>query len=333
MLSAEFMRLVAQQTGMIGALSMQTLQMLLRLWVPFREWYDEDQVNAVAARSATTVETAQSQARRRQEAYLRFIYKEMRVPTPAPMDVKFEYPGDVDIYPREASALDVWKRPAEQYRYARSEGATETEALQAAVDRIGHNNQMDLALARREASRSMFAATPEVTGYRRIIHPERSESGFSCGLCVVASTRVYQKRDLLPIHNECNCDVLPIIGTQDPGKELNDEDLQAIYEAAGSNTAGDLLNTKVSFTEHGELGPIIKNDSPGGEGQGARKIEKDTRTAIERVQYELDILGKSVTALKRDMDQSGVDLRQAIQWQSDRISELNRKLAALRRSS
>lgn len=333
MLSAELMRLIAQQTGMIGALSLQTIQMLLRLWVPFREWYDEDRVNAVAARSATTVESAQTQARRRQEAYLRFIYKEMGIPNPTPQDIRLEYPGEVDIYPREASPLDVWKRPAEQYRYAISEGATESEALQKAVERIGHNGNMDLSLARREASRAVFEATPEVTGYRRIIHPERSESGFSCGLCVVASTRTYKSKDLLPIHNDCNCDVLPIIGTQDPGKILNDEDLQAIYDAAGSNTAGDLLKTKVSFTEHGELGPIIKNESVNPDSSRVRRIEKDTRTAVERVQYEIDILGKSVQELKRQQQVSGVDLRQAIQWQTDRISELNRKLAALRRSS
>lgn len=336
MLSEQFIRLIAQQTGMISALSMQTIQMLLRLWQPFREWYDEDLVIAHAARSATTVESAQAQARRRQEAYLRFVSREMKITPPTMEAIRLEYPGSIDIYPRDASILDVWKRPAEQYRYAISEGLDEVEALGRAIDRIQHNAHMDLSLARREASRAVFEATPQITGYRRIIHPERSESGFSCGLCVVASTRIYSTDELLPIHNDCNCDVLPIIGTQDPGNTLNLEDLQTIYDAAGSNNAGDLLNTKVSFTEHGELGPIIANETVKGYEPGKknrRKITKDERSTLQRTEDELKIIGESLLTLKRRIDQGEDDLRQAAQWQADRISELNRKLGELRRAS
>lgn len=343
MITTELAALLLKQATMITGLSTQVIQMLLRLWSPFRDWYDEDLVISRAARSATTVETAQAQSRKRQRAYMKFVYDEMGLtfPEAQAIDAQLEnfqikIRGGVDVYPRLGiSPLDVWMRPAEEYRYHVSQNLRENDALIKALERVEIMGDTDLTLARREEIRGIFAATPKITGYRRVIHPELSEDGTSCGLCVVASTRLYRVKELLPIHDRCNCDVLPVTQDQDPGRDMNQEDLQKIYDAAGSNYAGDLIKTKVSFTEHGELGPIIKNTAvkgyEGSRGANGRKLKKEELTPLENMHLQLEILNASLQRLANRKAAGETGLDQSIGWQRDRVSVLSRQVKALER--
>ncbi|KAA8827242.1 hypothetical protein [Bifidobacterium myosotis] len=95
-----------------------------------------------------------------------------------------------------------------------------------------------------------------VERYRRIIHPELSRTG-TCGLCVVAADRVYTIRELMPLHANCHCTVLPITSGNDPGLRLNDDDLKALYEKAGGNTGAKLRQTRVLTLTNGEIGPVL----------------------------------------------------------------------------
>lgn len=97
----------------------------------------------------------------------------------------------------------------------------------------------------------------KVLGWRRVIRPELSKTG-TCGLCFVASFRMYSRKNLNAIHARCNCVVLPATAVFDPGRGMNEADLKRVYRAAGGSTrAGDLLNTRVSIREHGELGQVL----------------------------------------------------------------------------
>lgn len=118
----------------------------------------------------------------------------------------------------------------------------------------------DLAMASRQASIDAMQKAPagKITGYRRVLHPELSETG-ACGLCVAASDRKYSVRELMPIHNLCKCEVVPIFGGKDPGSQINDEDLATLYEQAGNSTAKqDLINVKYEVFQHPELGPVLR---------------------------------------------------------------------------
>lgn len=120
----------------------------------------------------------------------------------------------------------------------------------------------DIAMASRAASQDAMKAAPagRITGYRRVLHPELTESGQSCGLCIAASTRVYKVGELLPIHNFCKCECVPIVNGNDPGSQINDEDLAALYDEAGGSTAKeDLANEKYVVFQHPELGPVLRN--------------------------------------------------------------------------
>lgn len=188
---------------------------------------------------------------------------------------------------RQVDPTEEWERPAKVYRRARLLGLEDLAAQERAEQRATDLARMDLALAAREGARQRLVANPKVIGYRRVIHPELSRSGV-CGLCLVASDRVYSRGDLLPLHGGCNCTVLPITNAHDPGKKLNDDDLGSIYAAAGasrskadranaSTAAEDLRRVRIVFHEHGELGPIL---SRAGENfRDAADVEADTSAA------------------------------------------------------
>ncbi|WGH20811.1 hypothetical protein QLT00_gp28 [Gordonia phage Commandaria] len=120
----------------------------------------------------------------------------------------------------------------------------------------------DMAMANRSAFRNAINAAPKgvISGYRRVLHPELSQSGQSCGLCVAASTRVYKKKDLMPLHNLCNCEPQEIVDGRDVGQQINDEDLDILYgEAEYSTHRTDLSNTKWKVFDHPELGPVLRS--------------------------------------------------------------------------
>ncbi len=104
----------------------------------------------------------------------------------------------------------------------------------------------------------------KVTGFRRVVHPELAKSGYSCGLCIVASTMRYTRRDLLPIHSGCNCETCEIYmidGVEfDPGEQINMEDLAVFYREAGDSTFGwDLKRGRYQVIDHPEYGPTLVN--------------------------------------------------------------------------
>ena len=157
-----------------------------------------------------------------------------------------------------------------------------------ALDRIEKIVDDDLSLAGADEHRQLLEKKSLWLGYRRVIHPELSESG-TCGLCLAASTRLYSKRDLLPLHTDCKCTVMGVSVGADPGKDLNDADIDALIEAgvdlpitrdelesayelasqqdvtgkgrAAPNTRGtsasQLKALRYEVVEHGELGPRL----------------------------------------------------------------------------
>ncbi|MGZ6852476.1 MAG: hypothetical protein ACXVGC_00175 [Mycobacteriaceae bacterium] len=174
---------------------------------------------------------------------------------------------------------DVYERLARQYRYERSTGMGEADALTHVLTRADVMNQADVALAARRQDAEFFAQH-KVTGYRRVIHPELAKTG-TCGLCIAASDQIYHRDRLLPLHDRCNCGVMPIIGGFDAGSALNNLDLSTLYTdaAGGSNKSGtnaaDLKRTRYQVDHHGELGPtLVPKDS------GRKRKAVTTRGAI-----------------------------------------------------
>lgn len=318
--------LIEAQTRGYAMATMFLLRQLAALWSTFDDWYDGDLVAARSARSATLVESAQRSVRTQTESYMRFVYQQyddLEFPSAEEIDAQND-----DFLERAVSPMDEWNRPAEQFRYARSTGASEEEALQIALDRVDDLADLDLQLAMRKSARNIFSAS-KITGYRRVLHPELAESKQSCGLCIAASTRVYKKKELLPIHDHCHCGVMPIVGDEDPGNFFNETDLQGLYELAGGTGAQELSRVRYKIDQHGELGPYLIEEGAKNRSAGSRKAKPITRQAS--VEAQIKSLNESLVRLV-DRRRAGEDVNEPIQWQQERLRILNSESAEMARS-
>ncbi|MEV0759533.1 hypothetical protein [Nocardia sp. NPDC050435] len=164
------------------------------------------------------------------------------------------------IESQRLSTTEPFNRPARQYRAAVSTGTDPAKALEATIQRAKIIAGTNLALAEREAEHLILKeATRQgvaVIGWRRVIHPEESKSG-SCGLCIAASDRLYTVEELKPIHDHCCCETLPVTADNDPGDELNREDLKRLYGDAGGTGREQLKRTRYKVDNHGELQAVL----------------------------------------------------------------------------
>lgn len=156
----------------------------------------------------------------------------------------------------------VFERVAKFYRRKVSQGVPADRALEQALRLATTLADTNVRLAERDASRQILtylAPRVGIEGYRRVVRPELSRTG-TCGLCLVASDQRYNVADLMPLHANCKCVVLPIIGDIDPGSSLNNLSLGDVYDAAGGTTAGRALKkVRYRVNDHGELGPVLTN--------------------------------------------------------------------------
>jgi hypothetical protein len=250
---SEARRLVDAQALARDRVHESTLRRVLALMSGFDQWWSDGDVEALARRLVLVVEAGQAATARATDAYLaRVISDALGRAIP---------PVGVPITPeqwRKADHVAAFMRPAADVRRRVAQGTPLEVAAGMAAQRAQSMAATDLALAMTNTSREVFRERGRyVDGYRRIIHPEASRGG-TCGLCAAASDRTYSSGDLLPIHDNCRCEVLPIVNGQDPGRDLSTDELDRLYSAAGSTKGADLKRVLVEFHEHGELGPVLR---------------------------------------------------------------------------
>lgn len=265
--SERFRALADAQAAATGKVTDTLQKAVYKIWEGFTDWYDDAAVYDRVQKSVTLVEAAQGQTRKQAESYLRSVFKLLDLDSPFVPDF-----GMLE-YPRHGVAPEtVWERPAILNRYLISTGMSPTEAMQQVLSRVQEMAVKEVQLAQREHSGQVMSMTAGVVGYRRIVHPERSRTGV-CGLCLVAADRIYQSDELMPLHDNCKCTVLPVTTDHDPGLKLNAEDLNRLYTAGGSTYASDLSAIRVQTYTSGELGPILTRGGTAiGEGEARRKL-------------------------------------------------------------
>lgn len=247
-MSAVWVDQVAAASASISATSGESIA---ATWGAFDAWYQLTEISPVAQEAASLSGFAQSSVASLYAEYVGQVTAMLRdqprvdVPRlPAP-EIR-----------NGANLVAVHARVAEEYRRTYAFVEDEVAAQEAAIARAVDLMQADIMLASRRAQQDAMADLA-VTEYRRVIRPELSRTG-TCGLCIAASNQIYTVRELLPIHDRCWCETLPIVGSVDPGRTLNDDDLKALYADAGdSTTAADLKRTRYQVNEHGELGPVL----------------------------------------------------------------------------
>lgn len=179
---------------------------------------------------------------------------------------------------RGVDPMEEWTRPVVTARVAISEGSDFDAAMALGRHRAQTLSLTDAVLAQRAAM-----TRSKVVGYRRVL------TGKSCALCAAASTQRYHSDSLMPIHQHCDCGIAPIIGSADPGRVINADQLQQLKAQGpqywnkrgfgidedgqifarsdrsplGSKVEGDDADwrqrrpVRVDIEDHGELGPVL----------------------------------------------------------------------------
>lgn len=247
-----FRQLVDAHANARDRLDKQALAAVRSALATFTGWYSDAAVRDMAAGVVKQIEATQRATANLTNAYLTRVAQGVvgKAVRPVPLVV----PGTL----REGiEHVAVYERLGAAYRFAASQGASPAEALATTLARGVAMGQMDNLLAFRGQTRSFVESSGRISGYRRVIRPELSRSG-TCGLCAVASDQVYHSNELMPIHEHCHCNVLPIAGSKDPGRGLNEDEFKTLYGAAGSTEGRELAKVKIEVHQHGELGPVLR---------------------------------------------------------------------------
>ncbi len=97
---------------------------------------------------------------------------------------------------------------------------------------------------------------------------------------------------------------------------MNADDLQKLYDDAGSSKAADLKRTRYRVDEHGELGPVLEYaDKP------RRDLATSPANSAERAAKELAALLPVLESLEARAV-AGQDVSGPLGYQRDRIAQL-----------
>lgn len=154
----------------------------------------------------------------------------------------------------------VYRRPFTEIYRRLAGGASLTEAITAGQRRAQLIAVTDLQLTSMRTSNEVLGTDERAPRfYRRVLIGEEN-----CGLCILASTQRYHRKQLAAIHPGCNCEVATLPDTVDPGQVLDPDLVEAAHKAIEdrfgvSDAGGRALDYRkvVLVREHGELGPVL----------------------------------------------------------------------------
>jgi hypothetical protein len=277
--------LVAAQAANRTNLTRQATAMATQAARTFHHWYETDAITEWATKLAGRIEALQRNQAQTTDAYLARAVSQLigkRVRPVGRVDVSGlrdgithagAYGRAADVYRWRQSQVDQFARKladADIRRHPDPVSGVELRLPDSRTrskprsQRIAAVADLDMQLADRAQSHRFLTEHADqlnITGQRRVIHPELSKGG-TCGLCIAASDRVYHPGELRPIHGHCECTTLPIVDGRDPGAGLNGLDLKTLYGNAGNSTsAAALKRTRYKIDEHGELGPVLTERS------------------------------------------------------------------------
>lgn len=249
--------LVVRYTRRYNRIRLQAASSVGRAWDALAG-LDDASATRFATTAATLASAAQSQAAANLDAYLALLLDQ----DPLGIDEQAVIGAAVRA---GAEPEDVYLRSIVTARAKVSEGIGLRDALHMGKTRAVSTAETDVALTQRAA----MAGDERVVGYRRVL------TGKSCAFCGTASTQRYRRGDLMPLHQRCDCGVVPIMGTKDPGHVINKKllsDLKSAGRKIGDpdyrnsrhlkvTADGQVIMPKIAVHQHAELGPVLTDAS------------------------------------------------------------------------
>lgn len=225
---AAVLQAIQRHTTQQAIVRRRVLDYVGRQWRGMESWRDAD-IDAFVSRVVPVVEAGQVQIAAITDSYLAAVETQVRGAV-QPVGV----PADIvnDLAMRGVETAEVYGRSGPAVWTELSNGVPLSTAVDLALNRLLATAATDMQLAHTHASRHVLSTKPYVVGHRRVLTGSKS-----CRLCVTASTQRYRSDELSPIHARCDCKVLPIYDTQDPGRTINSE---LLSELKRQGISGDL---------------------------------------------------------------------------------------------
>lgn len=254
--TAEAAAVLDSYTQMSKTVRATILQQVLAEWSALTSWRDKD-IAEFVTRVVPKVLAGQDKMTALTGAYLNRI---TAIHSPGAKAVPVPTKKSVGAAVRNGTTpQEVYKRAGPTVWRALQAGDTIEQAVAKAENRLSQQVQTDMQLAKTHASQEVISKGVGIVGWRRELTGDKS-----CALCVVASTRTYRKSDLMPMHPGCDCQPVPVYGTEfrqsmDPeSKDVLDAAHAEIVSRLGVDTnKAETLRKLTIVHDHGELGPLL----------------------------------------------------------------------------
>lgn len=165
---------------------------------------------------------------------------------------------------RDADAL--LRRPLSTVYGELAQGAPLAVAVQRGRDRLGNIVSTEVTDMARKSAHSRMRLLDGKVAYRRVLTGREN-----CALCAIASTRLYWKSELMPIHPGCDCGVALVPKGTPLDRPLDGDLLEQVHELVERDIgqvdrAGELIKIDgedasyrdlIVTYEHSELGPTL----------------------------------------------------------------------------
>lgn len=223
-----------------------------------QQGYRDAGADAYVAQAVPASLAAQQTMSALTEAYLAHQISAQLGVTTVPMGVAADFVTGTAL--RGVDPTEVYRRPYAQLWWDLSQGKPFEQAVRAAGRRADTIAVTDLQLAKTHTARRVLDRAPrQVVGYRR----ELGSDPHHCALCLLTSSRIYHKTDLLPLHPGCSCTPTPVV----EGEQMPELDPTAVHDAIRADLGEKYVQAggrgPVSYRDivithhHGELGPVL----------------------------------------------------------------------------
>lgn len=154
---------------------------------------------------------------------------------------------------------DLLRRPAKTVYAELSKGQAYALAVEAGRRRLQSIVTTEMQVAKRNHVRARYREISGLRYYRRVLTGREN-----CALCAIASTQLYRRGDLLPIHPGCDCGVEMLGRNEEFDTSASSEFLESVHmlveqDLGEMDRSGRLIDYRKLITtyEHGELGPTL----------------------------------------------------------------------------
>ncbi len=100
---------------------------------------------------------------------------------------------------------EVYRRPLVEVWRQMGNGTPFDKAVEIAEQRLVKIAQTDLQLSKTKTAQQIIRDDRLAVAYQRVLVGD-----FNCALCTIASTQLYEKETLMPLHPACDCAVGPV---------------------------------------------------------------------------------------------------------------------------